>query len=114
MVEEGGWGRWPPAPRLPYKVAETRQTSHRWLARQQQLLEAPASAIAAHASSAALAYGNGTMQLKPHLHRTGEMTARSRGLTSANGTSATCKRRGLMTDSEPLSNISGWPAYVAE
>ena len=30
------------------------------------------------------------------------------------GTSATLKRLGLMSDSEPSSDISAWPAYVAD
>lgn len=84
LRSNGGGGRG--AVGLPPRDSRTKSLKHGrlqarrtgWLARQQLLLEAPASAIAAHASSAALAYVNGTMQLK--LHRTGEMTARSRGL----------------------------------
>jgi hypothetical protein len=34
--------------------------------------------------------------------------------TSAYGTSATFTRRGLMSGSGPFSDISAWPAYVAE
>jgi hypothetical protein len=33
---------------------------------------------------------------------------------SVRGTSATLSRRASMSGSEPFSDISGWPAYVAE
>jgi hypothetical protein len=58
--------------------------------------------------------GNSTSTFRPSRVRATEQVHSGRYPMTAHGTSATFKRRGSMSASGPLSDISAWPAYVAE